>query len=387
MRAARRVSARCAISQTGRSLTPKACVACSGAAPSSLPSAMPSPRYVALSRSDWPCGVTACAWLADRWLEWPHHVNRYRAECMKTWLVTGGAGFVGSHLCEALLARGDAVRVLDDLSTGRRDNLPTETLLIEGDVADQALVRNALVDVAGCFHLAAVASVERGIADWLGTHRTNLTGTVTVFDAAKTTRTPTVYASSAAVYGAATIPITEATERRPLSSYAADKLGCELHARVAGHVHGIPTVGLRFFNVYGPRQDPKSPYSGVISIFCERLRRGAPIDIFGDGKQTRDFVYVADVVSALLAAMNLASPDALVFNVCTGSATAVLDLARTIAELAGARLDLRHRPPRAGEIRHSVGLPSLSRKTLGLSEPTDLRTGLGKVLDWLASSS
>ena len=247
-------------------------------------------------------------------------------------------------------------------------------------------MHNALLGVAGCFHLAAVASVERGIADWLGTHRTNLTGAITVFDAAKTTRTPMVYASSAAVYGAATIPITEVTERRPLSAYGADKLGCELHARVAGHVHGIPTVGLRFFNVYGPRQDPQSPYCGVISIFCERLRRGAPIDIFGDGEQTRDFVYVADVVTALLAAMNLASPDALVFNVCTGVATTVLDLAQTIAELAGARLDLRYRPPRAGEIRYSTGSPSLSRKTLGLPEPMDLRTGLGKVLDWLASS-
>ena len=274
--------------------------------------------------------------------------------------------------------------MLDDLSTGRHDNLPTETVLIEGDVADQALVSNALVGVAGCFHLAAVASVERGIADWLGTHRTNLTGAITVFDAAKTTCTPMVYASSAAVYGAATIPITEVTERRPLSAYGADKLGCELHARVAGHVHGIPTVGLRFFNVYGPRQDAKSPYSGVISIFCERLRRGAPIDIFGDGKQTRDFVYVDDAVTALLAAIRLAQA-ALVFNVCTGVSTTVLDLAQTIAELAGTRVMPLHRPPRAGEIRHSTGSPSLSRKTLGLPEPMDLRTGLSKVLNWLAS--
>ena len=169
---------------------------------------------------------------------------------MTTWLVTGGAGFIGSHLCEALLARGDAVRVLDDLSTGKRENLPPGAALIEGDVADTAAVHPALEGIAGCFHLAAIASVERGVTDWLGTHRANLTGAITVFDAARATRIPVVYASSAAVYGdAATVPITEAAERRPLSAYGADKLGCELHARVASHVHGIPTVGLRFFNV------------------------------------------------------------------------------------------------------------------------------------------
>ena len=286
---------------------------------------------------------------------------------MTTWLVTGGAGFIGSHLCEALLARGDAVRVLDDLSTGRRENLPPDVALIEGDVTDPAAVRDAMDGVGGCFHLAAIASVERGVTDWLGTHRANLTGAITVFDAVRPTRIPVVYASSAAVYGdAATVPITEATECRPLSAYGADKFGCELHARVASHVHGIPTVGLRFFNVYGPRQDPRSPYSGVISIFCERIRRGAPIDILGDGGQTRDFVYVTDVVTALLAAMRLAPADAPVFNVCTGT-----------------RLDARHGPPRAGEIRHSTGSPALSRKVLGLPDPVSLRNGLGHVLDWL----
>jgi UDP-glucose 4-epimerase len=306
-----------------------------------------------------------------------------------TWLVTGGAGFIGSHLCEALLARGDAVRMLDDLSTGRRDNLPPAAELIVGDVADPAVVRSAVAGIAGCFHLAAIASVERGMTDWLGTHRANLTGAITLFDAIRhlPEKVPVVYASSAAVYGdAASIPIAEATERRPLSAYGADKYGCELHARVASHVHGIPTVGLRFFNVYGPRQDPKSPYSGVISIFCERIGRGAPIDIYGDGGQTRDFVYVGDVVAALLAAMKLKAMDAPVFNVCTGVPISVLDVARTIADLAGSKLDVQHKPPRAGEIRHSTGSPSLSRAALCLPEPIALRTGLGKVLDWLGST-
>ena len=306
---------------------------------------------------------------------------------MRTWLVTGGAGFIGSHLCAALLGRGDAVRVLDDLSTGKRQNLPPDATLIEGDVADRSTVCSAMDGVAGCFHLAAIASVERGITDWLGTHRANLTGAITVFDAARATRVPVVYASSAAVYGdTASVPITEATERRPLSAYGADKLGCELHARVASHVHAIPTVGLRFFNVYGPRQDPHSPYSGVISIFAERIRHGEPIQIFGDGGQTRDFVYVADVAAALLAAMQLKPADAPVFNVCTGVATSVVDLARIIAELAGKRLDARHASPRAGEIRHSTGSPVLSRQALGLAPPTRLHDGLRTVLDWLGAT-
>jgi UDP-glucose 4-epimerase len=175
---------------------------------------------------------------------------------MSVYLVTGGAGFIGSHLCDALVARGDTVRVLDDLSTGRRSNLPGSTTFIEGDVADPAQALLALDGVDGCFHLAAIASVEKGVTDWLGTHRTNITGTISVFDAIRRlgTEVPVVYTSSAAVYGDATaIPIAESEPWVPLSAYGADKYGCELHARVASHVHGIPTVGLRFFNVYGAR--------------------------------------------------------------------------------------------------------------------------------------
>jgi UDP-glucose 4-epimerase len=303
------------------------------------------------------------------------------------YLVTGGAGFIGSHLCEALLTRGDEVRVLDDLSTGKRANLASEVELIVGDVADAAIVQRAVDGVAGCFHLAAIASVERGINDWLGTHRTNLTGTITVFNAVRPAKCPVVYASSAAVYGdAATLPIAETASCRPLSAYGADKYGCELHARVASHVHSTPTVGLRFFNVYGPRQDPRSPYSGVISIFCERILRGAPVDVFGDGLQTRDFVYVEDVVAALLAAMRSRPSCAPVFNVCTGRATSVLDLARTIADTAKAKLAVRHQPPRAGEIRHSTGSRLQSQTSLSLPESVALQTGLAKVLDWLGSS-
>jgi UDP-glucose 4-epimerase len=306
---------------------------------------------------------------------------------MSTWLVTGGAGFIGSHLCDALVARGDAVRVLDDLSTGQPANLPRAVSLIEGHVADRVKVAEALQGVDGCFHLAAIASVEKGVTDWLGTHRTNLTGTITVFDAIarQGRRIPVVYASSAAVFGdCRTIPITQDAPRAPLSAYGADKYGCELHAAVASHVHGIPATGLRFFNVYGPRQDPHSPYSGVISIFCQRIAAGLPVTLFGDGRQTRDFIYVADVVAALLAAMALKPADAPVFNICTGVATSVEALARLIADLTGRSPDIGYRPPRAGDIRHSLGAPEQANLALGLTTRVPLRDGLARTLAWLA---
>lgn len=305
---------------------------------------------------------------------------------MSSFLVTGGAGFIGSHVCEALVAAGHTVRVLDDLSTGHRRNLPPGVDLLVGDVADPALVAAAMQGVDGCYHLAAIASVEKGVTDWLGTHRSNLTGAITVFDAIRRqgTRIPVVYASSAAVYGdAKTIPIAETEPCVPLSAYGADKLGCELHARVASHVHGIPTVGLRFFNVYGPRQDPKSPYSGVISIFSERIASGRDVSIYGNGGQTRDFIHVADVVNALVAAMALRPTDAPVFNVCTGHATSVLHLAHLIAELCGGSATITHAPPRAGEIRHSLGVPDKANAVLGLPPRRPLRDGLQQVLAWL----
>src|SRR6185312_16857812 len=178
-------------------------------------------------------------------------LSRRQGDLMRTFLVTGGAGFIGSHLCEALLRRRHGVRVLDDLSSGSRANLPPGVEFLQGDIGCSETVSRALEGVAGCFHLAAIASVERGVKDWVGTHRINLSGTIVLFDAVREhgSRIPVVYASSAAVYGdCKTMPIAEDAERRPLSAYGADKYGCELHARVAGHVHSIPTVGLRFFN-------------------------------------------------------------------------------------------------------------------------------------------
>lgn len=313
---------------------------------------------------------------------------------MRSWLVTGGCGFIGSHLVEALLARGDRVRVLDDLSTGRRENVPAAAEIVVGDVADAAAVHRTMAGVDGCFHLAAVASVQRGNEDWLGTHRTNLSGAVAVFDTARRAGgapLPVVYASSAAVYGdCPDMPLAETAPTRPLSAYGCDKLGCELHGAVAWKVHRVPTVGFRFFNVYGPRQDWRSPYSGVIAIFAERIARGRPIEIFGDGGQVRDFIYVADVVRHLVAAMDGAleksaggeknGDGARIFNVCTGRATSVLDLANIIGSIAGTEPEIAFGPPRTGDIRLSIGDPTRARAAFGFACDTLIKDGLRRTL-------
>ncbi len=304
---------------------------------------------------------------------------------MGRYLVTGGAGFIGSHLVDALLARGDEAVVLDDLSTGKKSNLPSKVRLVEADVADAAAVVKAMEGCDGCFHLAAIASVQRSNEDWLGTHRANLTGSIAVFDAARRAKggqpIPVVYASSAATYGdAPDSPLTEASPTRPLTAYGADKLGSELHARVAGYVHKTPTTGMRFFNVYGPRQDPKSPYSGVISIFADRVRAGQEIGIQGDGLQTRDFIYVADVVRHLLAAMSTSTVEARVFNVCTGKSTSIVQLAEALMTAAGRKVEVKHGPSRAGDVRTSLGDPSRAIKALGIKAETALVDGLRATL-------
>lgn len=304
---------------------------------------------------------------------------------MTLWLVTGGCGFIGSHLCAALAASGRRVRVLDNLSTGRRENLVPGAELLVGDVGDPALLARAMEGVAGCFHLAAIASVERGVREWRETHRVNLSAFVALLDAARAAGgVPVVYASSAAVYGSNdALPLAETAETRPLSAYGADKLGCELQARVAGAVHGIPTLGLRFFNVYGVRQDPTSPYSGVISIFANRLLRGEDLTVFGDGLQSRDFVHVSVVAAALLAGMDRANTTAPVLNVCTGRSTTVLELAQTLATACGMLPIICQAPGRLGEIRHSVGAPEAARAALGLGEPPSLLDGLREVVGWM----
>ena len=306
----------------------------------------------------------------------------------RPYLITGGAGFIGSHLADALLARGQAVRILDDLSTGKRDNLDPRCDLRIGDVADPTAVRQAMDGVVGCFHLAAIASVARSNEDWIGTHRVNATGTIAVLDAARRAgpegrAVPVAYASSAAVYGdQGKGPVREdGVSLRPRTAYGADKLASELHARVAAEVHGVPTIGFRFFNVYGPRQDPSSPYSGVISLFAARVATGQAISVHGDGRQTRDFVFVADVVQHLLAGMALleraAAPQAHLLNVCTGRATAIIDLAGLVAAAFGqGQPGLQHGPARTGDIRASLGDPAAAIAALGCAAQTPLETGL-----------
>ena len=298
---------------------------------------------------------------------------------MSTYLVTGGAGFIGSHLADALLAAGHRVRILDDLSTGKRANVDPRCELVVGDVADPLVVRTAFEEVDGCFHLAAIASVARGNEDWLGTHRVNLGGTIAVLDAARRCgQLPVVYASSAAVYGATDEVAAETSPTKPLSSYGADKLGSELHAAAGYAVHGVPSVGFRFFNVYGPRQDPSSPYSGVISIFAAGLLAGRGVTLHGDGEQVRDFVYVADIVSFLLAGMDYAGArsGSVVLNACTGQGTSIRQLSGLMAELLEVRPHVASGPARPGDIRRSIGDPAKAASLLGVRAETTLREGL-----------
>ena len=302
---------------------------------------------------------------------------------MARYLVTGGAGFIGSHLADALLRDGHQVRVLDDFSTGKRENLDERCDLVVGDVSNPATVSGAMVGMDGCFHLAAIASVVRANEDWMGTHRVNLGGTVAVLDAAaRHGGVPVVYASSAAVYGALDGVAAEDSAVAPLSAYGADKLGSELHARAGFRVHGVPSVGFRFFNVYGPRQDPHSPYSGVISIFAAALAAGRGLTIHGDGGQSRDFVFVSDIVAFLQAGMVQAvcAPGALVLNACTGRETTIRGLADTLGTLLQSRPAITAGPARAGDVRRSVGCPSKAHAEVGVLAQTGLAPGLEATL-------
>lgn len=307
-------------------------------------------------------------------------------------LVTGGAGFIGSHVVQALLARGAHVNVLDDFSTGKRENLPAsdDLRIIEGDVADPHAVRAALEDRDAFIHLAAIASVERSVREPLATHRTNLQGSIQVFEeAARLGVRRGLYASSAAVYGDSTsLPLVTTDAPRPLTPYAADKLAGEHYLAFYHRTSRLNATAFRFFNVFGPRQDPASPYSGVISIFLDRARRGAPITVYGDGEQTRDFVYVGDVVAALLAALDrqgegASAPSELpVYNVGRGERVSLLELLATIERLPGIRapLTISHGPAREGDIRHSLGDATPLRTVLEWQPRTSLADGLAAIL-------
>ncbi|HEY7610522.1 MAG TPA: NAD-dependent epimerase/dehydratase family protein [Alphaproteobacteria bacterium] len=306
---------------------------------------------------------------------------------MASYLVTGGCGFIGSHLADALAARGHRVRILDDLSTGRRAYAPAKSELVVADVADPAAVRHAMAGMNGCFHMAAIPSVQRSVEAWLDTHRVNLGGTICVLDAARAAgAVPVVYASSAAVYGdSAALPLAETAPLTPLSPYGADKAASELQAAAAFAIHRVPSTGLRLFNVFGPRQDPASPYSGVISIFAENMIADRPLTIFGDGRQSRDFIYVGDVVGAVLAAMDRQDKSARVFNVGRGERTDLLQLIATMERVTGRKAVVRYAPPRPGDVRHSQADAARLRAGLGFAAKIGLEEGLAALMSWLES--
>ena len=273
--------------------------------------------------------------------------------------ITGGAGFIGSNIAEELSPRNELI-IVDDLSTGRPENiahlrrLPNVTFR-QGSILDLALVRDALRGVDYVFHLAAMASVPQSIEDPLRAEQVNTLGTLHVLIAARDSGVKkVVFSSSCAVYGdTPSLPAREDMAPQPLSPYAVTKAAAEHYCSVFGHVYGLPAAALRYFNVYGPRQDPRSQYAAVVPKFISRALAGAPLTIFGDGEQTRDFVYVKDVVAANIAA---AESDASgVFNIGSGSPTSVLHLAGLIQKLTGVQTATVHQPPQAGEIRHSYG--------------------------------
>lgn len=272
-------------------------------------------------------------------------------------LVTGGAGFIGSHITDRLLADGHSVTILDNFSTGKRENIPDapSVSVIEGDVADTDTVGHAMAGVDRVFHEAAIASVPETVGDPPGSARVNYQGTLNVLEAARRAGAQrVVFACSAAVYGdLPELPKHEEMPVRPLSPYAVDKLASEHACKVYTQLYGLEAVALRYFNVFGPRQDPGSPYSGVISIFTDCIRSGRQPRIYGDGEQTRDFVYVADVVEANMRAMFSPRAPGRSYNIATGGTISINDLLRTLCRLQDRPFDPLWLPGREGDIRHS----------------------------------
>lgn len=301
-------------------------------------------------------------------------------------LVTGGAGFIGSNLVDALLARGYSVRVLDNLSTGKRENLPADgrVELIVGDVADAECVRKAVSGCRAVVHLAAVASVQASVDDPFGTHQSNLIGTLNLCEAMREAGVRRVlFASSAAVYGnnGEGQAIDEDTPKAPLTPYAADKLASEHYLDFYRRQHGLEPAIFRFFNIFGPRQDPSSPYSGVISIFTERAQKGLPITVFGDGEQTRDFVYVGDLVEVLVQALESPEVAEGAVNVGLGRATSLNQLLEAIGDVLGGLPVVSYQASRPGDIRHSrANNARLLQRYRLPAPPTDMRDGLARLL-------
>jgi UDP-glucose 4-epimerase len=306
---------------------------------------------------------------------------------MAVCLVTGGAGFIGSHLTEALVRRGHEVRVLDDLSTGSLDNLGAVRDgidFIEGDVTDPECVRQWCRGVDWVFHQAALASVPRSVADPLATHRVCATGTLHVLVAARDAGVRrVVYAASSSAYGnSVRLPKEETDPTAPLSPYATAKLAGEHYCAAFSEVYGLETVRLRYFNVFGPRQSPDSPYAAVVPLFIRALTEGRRPRIHGDGEQSRDFTFVADVVQANLLAAEAPGVSGRVFNVACGRRTSLLELVRTLNRLLGTDVAPEHGPARPGDVRHSQADVRRACEALGYRPTTDVTEGLRRCLEW-----
>lgn len=299
------------------------------------------------------------------------------------YLVTGGAGFIGSHLVDRLVADGHRVRVLDNFSTGKRDNLADVAAsplleIIEGDIRDGKQAERAVVGMDGIFHLAALVSVQQSVENPYLCFDINARGSVNLLDAARCAGVKRlVLASSAAVYGDSnTPPLHESMHAKPMSPYALDKLYVEQAAAMYSALYGMHTTLLRFFNVYGPRQAPDSPYSGVISIFISRAMRGLPVTIYGDGAQTRDFVHIHDVVRANILAMQSSVNGSRVLNVATGVPVTVEDLAKRVFQVCNRVLNVVHAPPRTKDIVHSYAKVISARNQIGFSAEISIESGL-----------
>ncbi len=311
---------------------------------------------------------------------------------MARYLVTGGAGFIGSHIAETLAGRGEAVRVLDDLSTGKRENLAgfaDRIDFLEGDIRDLDTCRRAVEGVETVFHQAALASVARSVEDPLLNNAINVTGTLNMLVAARDAGARSfVLASSSAVYGDdPAMPKVEGREGRPVSPYGASKLFDEKYAQAFHALYGLNTVALRYFNVFGPRQDPHSEYSAVIPLFVTKVLRGERPTIYGDGEQSRDFIYVGDVVRANLAAASSASAAGEAINVACGAGTTVNGLLAAINGVLGTRVEARYAAARPGDILHSTADIAKAARLMGFAPDRSFEAGLAETVAWYEKRS
>jgi nucleoside-diphosphate-sugar epimerase len=309
---------------------------------------------------------------------------------MANYLVTGGAGFIGSHLAEELARRGEHVRVVDNLSTGKRQNLAhvPSVEFLEGDLADLDVARRAVEGIDYVLHQAAIPSVPRSVQDPITSNRANIDASLNVLVAARDAGVKrVVYAGSSSAYGnTPTLPKVETMATAPLSPYALQKLVAEQYCQMFTSLYGLETVTIRYFNVFGPRQDPSSPYSGVISLFISALCDARQPTIYGDGEHTRDFTYVANVVDGVLRACTAQSASGEVINVATGGRISLNTLFKTIRELVRANIEPIYADPRPGDVKDSQADISKARRILGYQPTVSFEDGLAKTVAWYRAS-